>query len=161
MQGIPPCSTVFIEALEGHANGLEGQFIPGDALFLEELGLDGFGAWVEGGGQQAGPVIKMNLPHPNDIDQREKPLQLDLGTGFFSGFAKGALLGCFAQLKKATWQRPQTKPGLDIATAEQHLRAPDGQGTDNRQGVLIMNGSAGRTTGPLAVIVLGDTVLNL
>ena len=80
MQGIPPCSTVFIEALEGHANGLEGQFIPGDAFFLEELGLDGFGAWVEGGGQEAGPVIKMNLAHPNDIDQREKPLQLDLGT---------------------------------------------------------------------------------
>src|SRR5699024_5617958 len=128
--------------LQGCHHRQERQVMPGNAIQRKKPCVKAFGARIKLGAEHAGQVKEMHLLGMRDVNDGVELAQPDLGTGFFLGFAHGALSRGFAQLHETGGQRPGVVAGLDGPTAKQDLVLPDGQHANHIARVLIMNGSA-------------------
>ena len=89
----------------------------------------------------------MHLPHARDIQHREQRPHVKLGTGFFNGFPRCTFGRGFAHFHESGGQRPFAKLRLNVALAQQNLRAigsEDRHSPHHIERVFVMNRVAGR-----------------
>jgi hypothetical protein len=128
-------------------------------MLVEELRLDGFRAGLETCVLQPGAIEQVHLSDPDHVEQREQILQFDARAGFFDCLAYRALGRGLAQFHETCRQRPQAVSRLDVATAQQHLLAPDRHRAHHVEGVLVVHLAAGGADRAVTVVVGRHAVL--
>jgi len=129
------------------ADGPERDLLPRDFRFLEEAHLQAFGPGAELQVQQARAEHHVDLRDLRQADDRVERAELDARVGFLESLARRARAQRLAVLEETRGQRPQSKPRLDRALAQQHAVLPFGQAPDDDLGILIMDRAA-----PLAYV---------
>ena len=56
-------------ALQRFLDGAKGNFVPGNFVFREQAGFNGFGSGIELVTQQTGPVKQVDLAHAGHVQQ--------------------------------------------------------------------------------------------
>ena len=112
-------------------------------------------ARIEIRAQQTRPVVQMDLSHARHIHQGEQFSEFDEGSRLLVCLALGALCRGLAQFHEAGWQCPLAPAWLDVSLAQQNVLtgvAPIGDGADNIERVLVVDGLALGAYRPLAGI---------
>jgi len=133
---------VGVVVAQGHGNGAESDFPPGNFVFGEQRDFQRFAAGREVEGEQAGPVDGMYLTDVGHANEGVHRADLDLRAGFLGRLPCGSLGQRLMVFHETGGQGPHTVARLDGAAAEQHLVFPFRQAADHQLGVLVMDGAA-------------------
>lgn len=128
--------------LESIADRGKGELIPGNLRLGVEPDLEGFGARVDAGVEQAGAEQQVDLAYVWDVVDRVERSDLDARVGFFQCFALGALLDRFPFLQVTRGHRPQAMARLDCPPAQQDPAIPLNDAAHDHARVLIVNDMA-------------------
>jgi hypothetical protein len=91
------------------------------------------------------PTVKeIDLIRRQHIDDGIKAIQRHFRAGLFTGLAKGAHFGTFANFHEARRQSPQTIARLDRPLAKQNLLPPGRYDADDVARIFVLDVPAGR-----------------
>src|SRR5712691_3785330 len=125
-------------------DGREGKLLPGNV-----------------GAGETRAIHDLNLADAGHAVHRQQAVDLDRGAGLFARLAFGGLFRRLAELHIARRHGPETLARLNCPLGEQDAIAPGADGAGDDPGILVMDELATRAHQPLAVVAVGNALLEM